>query len=1090
MFLRSTFINSLRRALPLLLCVCCASARAVTIPPPPDPGLEVSLRGADAIVEAEVLAGGPFRSVVRVLRALKGKTPEVLELEGYNSVNWDSVHAGFAAGDRYILFLSATGRPGVYSTLTPAAPRLAVTEDGVNLILGDPAFTVPVEAKAMETALGLVLEAAKTGKVPDAAMPTIQAFWDKDEVERRYLAVALAGWLREPRAVPLAAEAAAGRLLRLRLTGIEALQKIGAPEALDALRPLVKDRRETVSREAARALIALRDLQSVPPLLEWAQRAAAELPSLPAGDARRVQSQRVLASLFFWLDEEGALPPSEQIVPPLFDLARSKESAVASDALFVLGTLARNPQIQDLIDLADDPVFERRGEARLALFRATSRPVDDLDRFRAWWKERRENFGEDHKRLAVESAIRVLSSGGDEELQKLMLGVLRASPGEIALVSAAPLLLREKSEALFETADLAYWRTPLVLPFLLERLGDPRYTERRAAVDAAAFLATRYPRARALIRPFARAALCDDYSGLRRSAALASGRLQDARAVPFLIQLVGGNGYEAGDAGAALYELTGRTLGYSTYEPIADELAAAERMAGWWARWSAARGPGAVWDGVVEARRAHASTPETAPEALERACLGADSRPSGAALGVLLDVRSPNDPFWDTLLQAARVRDRAHGCIGRIGAKAEHAPALARLLEGPEPQADLVRACALVALASLEDRAGGEPIVRWLATGPGQQAELPWKRLAVVLLGLVDGEPASRAYLAALAQSYAKSDGFAADETPLLRAALAALSARADGAEGLAAALEAGSASARETAARGLLMRGQAERMPRILETMAQGDRYTLPSLVRLAAPLLRRADLPGLRAMLNHAVDGARMASAGLLALRPDLAEDAAATDALALALKDASDFVREKAAEALGKAGAETALEPLAAALADPDSEVKAAAAEALAAIGNRRACMLAAMEARALYRLDPRWLRALGLAAGDDELATLLKLSRSNVVLDQTAGLDALGVCPRPEALARLLEVFRNDESKFATHAALALAQQGDAAVAALAEDLNAPQRPARARAVLVLAHSRAPSAAAALQRLAADHDPAIQRLAQWALDRRKP
>ena len=43
--------------------------------------------------------------------------------------------------------------------------------------------------------------------------------------------------------------------------------------------------------------------------------------------------------------------------------------------------------------------------------------------------------------------------------------VLRAAPGGIAAVSAAPVLLKTESQGLLHSDDLTAWNTPLVVPF-------------------------------------------------------------------------------------------------------------------------------------------------------------------------------------------------------------------------------------------------------------------------------------------------------------------------------------------------------------------------------------------------------------------------------------------------------------------------------------------------------------------------------------------------------------------------------------------------------------------------------------------------
>ena len=99
----------------------------------------------------------------------------------------------------------------------------------------------------------------------------------------------------------------------------------------------------------------------------------------------------------------------------------------------------------------------------------------------------------------------------------------------------------------------------------------------------------------------------------------------------------------------------------------------------------------------------------------------------------------------------------------------------------------------------------------------------------------------------------------------------------------------------------------------------------------------------------------------------------------------------------------------------------------------------------------------------------------------------GIDGLGVSPRPEALARLLEIGRDEESAFRTHAAEALALQGEAAVRALAGDLKSADKKVRSWTLHTLSRIRVPGAVEALIQGLRDADPRLRALADFGLRR---
>jgi hypothetical protein len=411
--------------------------------------------------------------------------------------------------------------------------------------------------------------------------------------------------------------------------------------------------------------------------------------------------------------------------------------------------------------------------------------------------------------------------------------------------------------------------------------------------------------------------------------------------------------------------------------------------------------------------------------------------------------------------------------------------------------AELLRAVALPTLASLRGGRGPDLAAKCLEEA-GAPLDAPWRRLALVSLGLADGEPGSLAFLSrALEQALAQKEvaGLPAlDRTAVwpLRAVVVALCARQDATAILARALGAESEAAREMAVRALAARRCQEAVPQVLEAVGRAERFYVYDLARVVAPLLRPTDLSWLAVMLGGIEDSPRLAAAIILSERPELGSDATTRAALILALRDFSSTVRARAAEALGKIRARSAVPTLINMLGDYSLETRSPAITALAAIGDPDGVAAAAAEARRSLRINPLWLRALALNREPQDLALLLTASRSESWVEQRAAVEALGLWPDPGALARLLAVFRDNQSPYQTHAGEALAQGAPATVAKameeIAPDLNSTSASERARALYWLA--RAPAAVGSAPALKAldDPNPAVRQLADWVLRRR--
>jgi HEAT repeat protein len=1064
-------------------------ATAATVPPPPDPGLAASLRAADVIAEVEILAGGPFRAVASVRRVYRGTPPRVFELSGYNSLNWDATSASFEAGSRWILFLSNTDRPDTFATLTPSAPRLPVKAGSVLLSLGDPPFRLPIPEADMRAAMELMASAE-----PDVerGVALVRELWARNEVEARYLATALAGWLGDARVVPLLAEVSKDKLLRLRLLAVDALKRIAAPESLAVLRSMLKDERDIVTREAAAALVDAQDADAVPELLAWARRAAEARAKLPEDDSRRKTGALYINRLLLLLLDVGPLLPRESFAPGLLSLARSPDAETGKTALFVLDRLAGREEIDRLIELADDPVYPLAREAAFSLYRASLRPATDLDAFREWWKGERGNFGEASRVRRVREATVGLSLGAIEDLSSVQMNVLLSAPSEIVLPEIAQLFLDERGSLLFETRHLAAWRGPFVLPFILSRLTADDAQDRALALQSLSILLQQHPRLAPVLRPMIRAHLADPEPLVRRMACSACGLLGDAPSFPLLLMaLNGGISYEANEAAQAVFDLSSRTLGYAYHELAEDNDVALKRLSAWWEKLGEARR--STWrpPTFTEARR----TSFMAFDKIGALLTGEESRPAGAAMALMLEQRPASDPLWTRLLESKRARDRAHGVAGLLGAPATAGVDLAAVLKREGDGSALPQALALPVLASLRGGRGPDLVVEWL-DGPGAGTSLAWRSLAITSLGLSDGEPRSLAWLQkTLASELAAEpvpDAFETTttrpETRLLRAVLLALATRADGAAVLTAALKSRSPVHREWAARTIAIRNRVEATTEVLAALDQADRYNVSDLARAVAPLTRAGDANALAALLLNGTESGRLAAAVILSRRPQLGAEPVLRGALIQALQDTTSYVRSRAAECLGRMQARAAVPSLEALLSDIATEPRTAAIEAIGRIGDRTAARAAAVETRSYTQIDPRWMPVLGLSDADDDLRILLTSVQSESWIQRRGALKGLGLSQRPEALKYLLGAFRELRSPYHTHVGEALARHGQAATEALSPELKAPNTAVRAAVLSWLERCPGPVGNAQLLEALRDADAGVRQLADWVLRRR--
>ncbi|HLX60338.1 MAG TPA: HEAT repeat domain-containing protein [Planctomycetota bacterium] len=1091
------------------------TASAMNIEPPPDPGFDVSVLASDVIAEVEIVAGGPFRAVALVKKTLRGEAPKFIELEGFNSFNWDTVHHGLQAGTQVVMFLSKTERPGVFVPLTPAAPRFAITSDGVMVAFGDPPLRFPVKSGALEEGLSLLIERNASGKTPSRAGAYLRGLWEQGEIESRYIAVEMAGSLHEESALPLLVEASKDKLLKLRVRSIEALGKIGTPAAIGALRSLLADDKKTVAREAARALTLLRDADSIPALLEWTRKnsAASKNGTGALSDTDQTKTESVALQAINLAQMSGPFIDAPKVARTLLEIAHSPSEKLSRAALDACMAVAPVESVPALIELAQDRLFDSRDHAFLLLRRMALKPVRDIDEFQTWWKDAGSKFNEDARRDAAEAAARGLAQADNYDDRHKFLDTLRGMPGGIAVVSASPFLLNAKASANFGEDDLAAWNTPLVAPFLVERLGRDSASGRRAALEALAALCAKSSRLNSALWPLIRAHLAERDASLRREAESAVGALSQPDGIVAMLDACAARGqFEPEDCTKNIYTLTARTFGLSLHEPVEDQDTARRHLRGWW---EGARhtfkplfvttpvNPYAIFPGEATRLRVYGSLDDSARMAkLEALALAEDSDISEAAFGVLIAERGADDAFWKKMLTQGRLRDRARGLIGSLGSSALTADLVKRLSSKDDAEPPLARALSLLSLAAPNSSAGSntdgvKAIAAWLKSSDLVPTH-PLKRLGVLCLGLASKEPDSLAYLNEIVDGALKTDAPDPDAPPkaddpqsvynLLRSALIALCARDDGNAALLKLLnDSPEARIRETAARALSLRRERAAIPGLVKALDKSDRYTWLDLTHVLEPLLNADDGAVLGQMLESLNNTTRAAAVWILSRKPDWYNDAQMRAKLLTALSDDSSLVRYYAAESLGKRKAKSALDLLVKLLDDFDDDVKAAAAQALGELRDKDACVAASKAALGMFKVDARWMKALAISGNQRYFADIMKLANSNIYMEQRAGLEALAASDSDTAKDYLMKIYHDENQPMQSYAGDLIAARSDA-LELLKSDLESKVKTVRARAYHLLARINTPASRSAIESAEKTEDDAdLKLMLEWALKR---
>ncbi|MDP6882916.1 MAG: HEAT repeat domain-containing protein [Rhodospirillales bacterium] len=231
----------------------------------------------------------------------------------------------------------------------------------------------------------------------------------------------------------------------------------------------------------------------------------------------------------------------------------------------------------------------------------------------------------------------------------------------------------------------------------------------------------------------------------------------------------------------------------------------------------------------------------------------------------------------------------------------------------------------------------------------------------------------------------------------------------------------------------------------------------------------------------------------------------------ALSAILSDGADVHRCLAAQALGRIGAPTAVQPLIAALLDEDEDVRTDVAEALSELADPRASQqllenllgdpctevkLAAIET--LAKLGDKkvipWLRRM-VKGRDEEIVwdeeEFFASGWDDWVDLQIKAVDALAVLNAGEAVSDIVAAMRDEDAQDMTEAAFnALARMGDTGIEALACFLDDESTRLRRRAAAALAASDAREAAEPVTRALADPSAEVRLAAMRALASQVP
>ncbi len=1084
-----------------------AALGAAAVEPPPTLTLEKAAAAADLIVDAAVLASTSHSATARVIEKFKGECREIIEIEGFNSYNWNTAYYALKPGERAIFFLSACdpsagGEAAISraSMLTPSCMKMPFERGRVRAMLGDPPAGLPVEAGIFARFLKGLLERQAGGGSDPGLLEELTKAAGGGELETRYLAIEFLGNMREPSAAPALVPILRNeKLTRMRVMAAEALGKMGGKEAAEALAGAIKDPSFEVSRQAALSLCRMKYAAAAPGLVEWVRAAAEEAKRYrQAGDPRRTRIEEAADAVFSFVEREAAV----EARGPLLLLARSSDPRLARRAVRALGYGGDLDAVPPLIDMLAKGEGELEGEIASALFRLTLFPESDKPQAaREWFEKMKGRTRRDilAERLAERAGRRGESLEGPEAFAATFL---REAPGDLAAAACGKELVssgQERHASPPAPSLAAKWLSPLAVPFLLDGLTSADAYDRRAAVAGLGKLADCGAAFRSALIPYVLPMLRDADAGVRREAVYAAVALRAREAIMALASMLGEDApaYDKSSACKALFELTGRTMGFSVREPLKEQERAAARMLAWAEGAGRRFDPGrlAGFDGMCFCGSKGGGWTESERKELaawigsddlilpQRALRRALDRPSEETADLLSAALGSAPSVHSRCLVAAGLAALAHPVGPEILRELSLDAAGSSAGAPSRPGASALDAPAAHLLAALK---------MWLAARIGEEEEAlrraamaednPMGRLAVIWLGYRDGDPASRAILEKLARG------------PSLRSARAAVLAAAmrtgDGGAVLAEAVRSDDRGIRETAARLITAKGDRRGMAALLETLKSSDMFSWTPIVAEMDRLAAAEDLQMFVELMESSRDFLRAAGAFLLARHPPTGdvrspELRGMRRAILMCLTDESVPVRYYAClacEKIGDANFAPAIAPL---LDDESPDVRIAAAGALSVLGDPEGRAAVMKAARRLGNLDPRWLIPLARVGEAAEAELLVRLSRSGSFAEQYSAVEALGYMARPEAVARLAEIWRDPDSALTAMAEDGLARLGTAALGILASEAASPS-PARRAAACRLAVRIGPPAVGVLRKMADDADPGVRTLARAGLE----
>ena len=1018
-----------------------------------DPPLDEIAGASELVIEARVILGGQDQAELLVERTLKGKSPPIITVAGFNSYEWNHAYYAMRPGERRILFLTRAG--DIYCPPTPSSGNFPHSRGGKKVVgsISSPPLRFEIDRQVFVAAIETLLAMQAGTLMPAAAADRFAELARNSDIERRYLGVVMlgaTGAANTSAGIDALVEALRTGTRPLRIAACTSLGRLGERGHSQAIPHLVraatdrKRRNREVALAAAEAIVHLRPPRVAGALLDWVEYAG----PLYAGEKRdspvRLRYLRARRRVLGYVIETA----TPRLVPRLIDLIGAKDQVVARAVVIALGQLRDPRAVPALINLLEGDDWDLRSASAIALLLITlQREYNSPDAMRAWWRDHRGQKREQWVKEVIAAESRRVQAviSDDERRGAVLLLAATGDPGVIFPLASVLVHGDAPRDAPLEPAA-----GPLTLPFLVMKLREPGETGRVRLIATLAHVLDRWPEtAPAVVPHLALRVRAVDF--LERDAALeVLARLRAPSAVPGLLALLERKDTNSRRRAArALRTATGVRLSFSAGGSVPDREEAVRRWQDWW-----------------QQHRRHNEYPLMPPRALARggAVSALDRVPSQPSSPQ--DLGSDRPTVWRSafawyvrrpaetqkfLIEAmagrgARSARRRAVAACAAGLAAQQNPdaksrdaitrKLVRLTRDSDP---MVRAQAIWALGLAARRA--TPRVRAEAIAAlgkririrtdGRRVERELAACALATLGGAVNDPEQiKAAIIALRPA------FADDNAAVRYSALAALAEWAKGKAlpEMIAPLQGAIADTDEDVqllAAALIGRLRLrEALAAAWEALAastDGRRQAVHIAERLA-PAVEPGDAAALAPLLTNTNRGVRTAAARLLYLHPSKSK--VATAALIEALGDDEDAVRFYAAGALGKLREPAAVERLSQLVNDWDTDVRVQAAKSLGQIGDPSGSARRAIyeHLRDALTIHAEHLIALGRLGGAPEVERIRLYVESDKWFGEYYGIKALSYLKHPRVFPILRAHWRDDESAFQGHAAESLRQLG--------------------------------------------------------------